>query len=139
MIGAARRRASIALSVRQLLAPDSVLRNADFLKLWSAQTLSAFGFQIGGLAIPLVAIAVLEVSAFQVALLTTTASLPFLLFSLPVGVWVDRLPRRPILIFADIGRGLALSSIPLAHLLDLLTIWQLYAVGFTTGALTVCF
>jgi MFS family permease len=125
--------------VWQRLASDSVLRNADFLRLWSAQTVSAFGFQIGGLAIPLAAIIVLEVSAFQVALLTTMAHLPFLLFSLPVGVWVDRVRRRPILVFADIGRGVALASIPLAYLLDVLTIWQLYAVEFTIGTLTVFF
>ncbi len=81
----------------------------------------------------------LKVSAFQVALLTTAATLPFLLFSLPVGVWVDRLRRRPILILADVGRGLALATIPVAYLLDVLTIWQLYAVGFVIGTLTVFF
>jgi MFS family permease len=129
----------ISPALSRLLAPDSVLRNVDFLKLWSAQTLSAFGFQIGALAIPLIAIAVLDVSAFQVALLPTLGQLPFLLFSLPVGVWVDRLPRRPILIVADVGRALALASIPLAHLLDVLTIWQLYAVSLATGTLTVFF
>ncbi len=89
-------------------------RSADFLKLWSAQTLSQFTGQIGSLAIPLVAIAVLEASAFQVGLLATAITLPFLLFSLPVGVWVDRLPRRPVLVAADLGAGLALATIPLA-------------------------
>ena len=123
----------------RLVATDSVVRNGDFLRLWSAQTISAVGFQIGGLAIPLVAIGVLEVGAFHVALLTSLATLPFLLFSLPVGVWVDRLRRRPILIVADLGRAVALATIPPAYLLDALTIWHLYAVSFATGALTVCF
>lgn len=122
-----------------LAGRDSVVRDGNFLRLWSAQTLSAFGFQVGGLAIPLVAISVLEVSAFDVALLTSLATLPFLLFSLPVGVWVDRVRRLPILIVADLGRALALATIPLAYLFDALTIGQLYAVSFATGTLTVCF
>jgi predicted MFS family arabinose efflux permease len=114
-------------------------RHGDFLRLWTAQTLSQFTGQVGSLAVPLVAIAVLEVNAFQVGLLATVASLPFLLFSLPVGVVVDRVRRRPVLIAADIVAGLALVSIPLAYLVDVLTIWQLYAVGFTTGTCRVFF
>jgi MFS family permease len=51
--------------------------------------------------------------------------LPFLLFALPAGVWVDRLPRKPILVLADLGRALALLTIPAAALFDALTIWQL--------------
>ena len=56
--------------------------------------------------------------------------LPFLLFALPAGVWVDRLRRKPILVIADVGRGLALATIPLSYAFDALTIWQLYIVGF---------
>jgi MFS family permease len=118
---------------------SALLRHGDFLRLWSAQTLSQLGGQVGVLAIPLVAISTLRASAFEVALMATAGSLPFLLFSLPVGVWVDRLPRRPILVAATVGRAVALASIPLAHLLDALTIWQLYATAFATGTLTVFF
>ncbi len=114
-------------------------RHGDFLRLWSAHTLSQLTGQVGALAIPLVAITVLEVSAFQVGLLATVTMLPFLLFSLPVGVLVDRLPRRPVLVAADAAAGLALVSIPVAHVLDLLAIWQLYAVGFATGTCRVFF
>jgi MFS family permease len=120
--------------------PDAGLwRHPDFLKLWSAQTISQFGSAVTGLALPLAAILVLHASAFQVALLTTIEFLPFLLFSLPAGVWVDRLPRRPILIIGDLGRAAALVSIPIAAAFDALTIGQLYVVGFTTGTLTVFF
>ena len=114
-------------------------RHPDFLKLWSAQTISQFGTQISALAIPLAAILVLDASAFQVALLGTVEFLPFLLFALPAGVWVDRLRRRPILVVTDIGRGLALASIPLVYAFDALTMEQLYAVGFLVGTLTVFF
>jgi MFS family permease len=114
-------------------------RHADFLKLWGAETVSQFGTQITLLALPLAAILVLDASAFEVALLGTLDFLPFLLFSLPAGVWVDRLRRRPILIWADLGRALVLATIPIAYVLDALTIWQLYAVGFAAGVFTVFF
>jgi MFS family permease len=64
---------------------------------------------------------------------------PFLLISLPAGVWVDRLPRRPILIAGDLGRAGLLLTIPVAYALDVLTIWQLYGVGFFVGICTVFF
>ncbi len=91
------------------------------------------------LALPLVAILVLRESTFKVALLTTIEYLPFLLFALPAGVWVDRLRRRPILVLGDLGRAAALVSVPIAHWLGVLTIWQLYVVGFVAGVCTVFF
>ena len=78
--------------------PGGLWRHRDFLSLWGAETISQFGTQVSLLALPLVAILTLEESAFRVALLTTAEFLPFLLFTLPAGVLVDRLPRRPILI-----------------------------------------
>ena len=69
----------------------SLLRHADFLKLWTAETISQFGTQVSLLAIPLVAVTILEATAFEVAMLGTIEFLPFILFSLPAGAWVDRL------------------------------------------------
>jgi MFS family permease len=114
-------------------------RHSDFLKLWSGQTVSQVGSQVSALALPLAAVLVLDASAFEVATLGAVEFLPFLLFALPAGVWVDRLRRRPILIVTDLCRGLLLASIPLAYLLDGLTIWQLYVVGFLVGIGTVFF
>jgi MFS family permease len=114
-------------------------RHPDFLRLWSAQTISQFGSQVSQLALPLAAILVLDASAFEVAFLGTVEFLPFLLFALPAGVWVDRLRRKPILVLGDLGRALALGSIPFAYAFDALTIWQLYAVGFLVGVCTVFF
>src|SRR5713101_7775179 len=111
-------------------------RNGDFLFLWSAQTVSEFGSQVTNLALPLAAIYVLKATTFEVAALGVVEFLPFVLFSLPAGVWVDRLRRRPILIAADLGRGAALASIPLAYVAGALTLGQLYAVGFVTGVLS---
>jgi MFS family permease len=92
------------------------------------------------LAIPLTAILVLDASALEVGVLTALAWLPHLLFSLPVGVWIDRREhRRGNMIVADVLRGAALATIPLAWWLGTLTIWHLLAVTFAVGALTVLF
>jgi MFS family permease len=117
----------------------SLLRHPDFLRLWTAETISVFGSAITQLALPLIAATVLQVGAFEFALLTTIEFLPFIFLSLPAGVWVDRLRRRPILIAGDLGRAVAILSIPVAFALGGLTIWQLYIVGFVNGCLTVFF
>jgi MFS family permease len=119
--------------------PGGLLRHPDFLKLWTAETVSVFGSQVSALAIPLIAVLTLKVSPFEVALLGTIEFLPFILFTLPAGAWVDRLRRRPIMISGDLGRAIVLATIPLAFVADALTIWQLYVVGFITGVFTVFF
>jgi MFS family permease len=124
---------------RTLWPRGGLWRHADFLKLWSAETISQLGSQVSLLALPLVAILTLEVSAFEVALLGVVEFAPFILVSLPAGVWVDRLRRLPILVAGDVGRALLLATIPLGWALDVLTIWQLYAVGFGVGVCTVFF
>lgn len=109
------------------------------MRLWIAETISQFGTPVSQLAIPLAALLILDASAFEVASLGTVEFLPFLLFTLPAGVWVDRLSRRHVLIAGDLGRALMLVSIPVAYLLDALTLGQLYVVGFLVGTLTVFF
>jgi MFS family permease len=114
-------------------------RHPDFLKLWSAETISQFGSTIDDIAFALVAILVLDASAFEVAALGTVLFMPFILFTLPAGVWVDRLPRRPILIVGDFGRAALYASVPIAYVADVLTLWQLYVVGFLVGTFQVFF
>lgn len=117
----------------------SLWHHRDFVRLWSAETISQFGTQVSQLALPLVALSILKVSPFEFGLLGTIEFLPFILFALPAGAWVDRLRRRPILITGDLGRAVSLASIPIAYQLGVLTIWQLYLVGFVNGVLTVFF
>lgn len=119
--------------------PGGLWRRGDFMKLWGAETVSQVGSQVSAIALPFVAIVVLDVSAFKVAALTVVEMAPFILISLPAGVWVDRLRRKPILVTADLGRALLLATVPVAHWLGVLTIWQLYVVGFAVGVLTVFF
>lgn len=114
-------------------------RNRDFVRLWSGQTISELGDQVTGLALPFVAIVVLKASTFEFAALRVVSMLPFSLLSLPAGVWVDRLRRRPILIAADCGRAVALGSIPVAYAAGALTLEQLYAVAIVAGTLQVFF
>ena len=123
----------------KLRRPGGLWLHRDFRNLWAAETVSVFGTQISQLALPLVAVITLEASVFEVALLGVIEFLPFILISLPAGVWVDRMRRKPILVGADVGRALLLASIPVAYWLDALTIWQMYVVGFGVGILTVFF
>jgi len=116
-----------------------LLRQPDFAKLWVGDTISQFGTQISLLAVPLIGASILQVPPEQFALLGFFEFLPFILISLPAGVWVDRLRRRPILISGDLVRAVSLLSIPIAYELDVLTIWQLYVVGFVNGVATVFF
>ena len=111
----------------------------DFLKLWTGQTISEFGSQVSQLAIPWVALVTLNATAFEVASLGTVEFLPFVLFTLPAGVWVDRLRRKSVLIVGDLGRAVLLSSIPVAYVTGHLTLAQLYVVGFLVGIHTVFF
>jgi hypothetical protein len=111
----------------------------DFLKLWTGQTISEFGSQISALAIPLLAAVSLHASAFEFSLLGVLGFLPFILFALPAGVWVDRLRRRPILIAGDAARAVLLGLIPILWALGVLEIWHLLVLQFVIGVFTVFF
>lgn len=121
--------------------PPSLWRHRDFLKLWTGDTISQFGSQITFLALPITAAVLLGATPFEMGLLGTIEMLPFLLVSLPAGVWVDRLPRRGFLIGGDLVRAAALGTIPAGWLFarDLLGMPWLYAVGIVGGTATVFF
>jgi MFS family permease len=116
-----------------------LLREPNFRNLWIGDTISQFGTQVSLLAIPIIGAAILNVPPEQFALLGFFEFLPFILISLPAGVWVDRMRRRSILISGDLVRAVSLLSIPIAYELHALTIWQLYVVGFVNGVATVFF
>ena len=117
-----------------------LLREQEFRRLWSGQTISQFGDQITLLALPLAGVLLLHADAGQMGLLTAAALAPHLLLSLGVGAWVDRRHhRRRVMIAADLGRAALLASIPLTNAFDALTIWQLYAIAFGHGVFSVFF
>jgi MFS family permease len=113
--------------------------HADFLKLWTGQSISEFGSQISQLAIPWLATVGLHASPLAFSLLTVLGFLPFILFALPAGVWVDRLPRRRILIVGDSARAVLLLLIPFLWATDMLQMWHLVAISFAIGTFTVLF
>ena len=117
----------------------SLWRQSDFMKLWTGQTISQFGDEITGLALPLLAVDFLHAGPAEFGVLGVVRFLPWILFTLPAGVWVDRMRRRPILIGADIARALLLATLPLGFLMGWLTIWQVYVVSFLAGTLEVFF
>jgi len=117
----------------------SLFRHPNFVRLWTAATVSLFGTSVTQIAIPFIAAVLLKASPGEVGLLTTIDFLPFLLFTLPAGVWVDRFRKKRILVFGDLGRAVMLATIPIAYALNGLTIWQLYIVGFVNGVMTVFF
>jgi MFS family permease len=117
-----------------------LLRERQFRRFWIGQTISAFGDQITYLALPIVAVLILDADAAQMGLLTAIGLLPHLLFSLPAGIWLDRVrQRRRLMILADIGRAAGLALVPLAFLANVLTIELLFAIAFLVGALSVVF
>ena len=113
--------------------------HSDFLKLWTGQSISEFGSQVSALALPWLAAAGLHATPLEFSLLTVLGFLPFILFALPAGVWVDRLRRRPILIAGDLGRAVLIGYVPLAWALGILTIAQLLVIQFAVGIFTVLF
>jgi MFS family permease len=119
--------------------PRSLWRNADFLKLWAGQTISLIGSEVTSLALPLTAALTLNATPAQMGVLGAVQYTPAILLGLFAGVWIDRVRRRPILLFADVGRALLLASIPVAILLGVHGMNYLYGVAFAVGALTVLF
>lgn len=126
---------------RRLRAPRRGLwAHPNFLRLWSGQTISVFGDQITLLALPLTAVLTLDAGAAQMGLLTAAGWAPHLLISLFAGARIDRSSRRrDIMIAADVGRALAVASVPLAAWWDVLSLEQLYIVSFAVGCLAVFF
>ena len=112
------------------MSTSSLWRHADFLKLWAGQTVSELGSVVTRTAIPLVALLVLGAGPREMALLVVSASVATLLVGFVAGAWVDRLRRRPLLIWSDAVRAVLLSSIPLAYSAGVLRIEQLYLVMF---------
>lgn len=117
----------------------SLWRHADFLKLWVGQTISELGSVVTRTAMPLVALLVLGGGPLEFALLVISESLAVLLVSLVAGAWVDRLRRRPLLIWADAIRAALLLSIPVAYALNALRMEQLYVVLFLVACLSAVF
>lgn len=117
-----------------------LLRDRVFRRYWSASTISMFGDQVSGVALPLAAVLALHAGAAQMGYLTALEWLPSLLLGLPAGAWVDRRGRRRrTMIAADLGRAALFASVPACYALHALTLPQLCLVTFGAGTLSVLF
>ncbi|MFJ2270674.1 MFS transporter [Streptomyces sp. NPDC087849] len=127
------------MSAPEVGGPISLWRDRRFRRFWAGQSISEFGDRITELALPLIAVTALSASANQVAWLTALIWTPNLL-AIILGAWVDRrVHKRRLMVLADLVRGAVLLSLPVAHLLDVVSLGQLYAVALLTGAAAVLF
>ncbi|HEU5087183.1 MAG TPA: MFS transporter, partial [Roseiflexaceae bacterium] len=110
----------------------------DFWLFWSGQTVSNLGTSVTQFALPLLTFQ-LTGSALNLALTMTATFLPYLLFGLVIGAWVDRLNRKRLMVSVDILQALVIGSVPLAATFGFLSVWWLYGVGFVTSTLAIAF
>jgi MFS family permease len=112
--------------------------SGDFSKFWVGQTISNLGSSFTFLALPLIVFQ-LTGSAVNLAITTAAFFLPYLLFGLVIGAWVDRVDRKRMMIAVDFGRAAVIASIPALSAVDALSVWWIYAVTFLTSTLTIAF
>ncbi len=113
--------------------------DGTFRLIWFGTAASRLGSSVASVATPLVALEVLDASAFTISLLMAAAWIPWLLIGLPAGAWVDRRAKRPVMIASDLVAAIAVLSVPLAAWLDVLTVAQLLTVAVVIGTATVFF
>ncbi|MGO8858279.1 MAG: MFS transporter [Steroidobacteraceae bacterium] len=116
------------------LAPTDLLRDATYRRLWTSILISSFGGQVTLLALPLSAAVLLHASPTQMGLLTAMEIAPFVLFSLPTGVWLDRVRKLPVYVVGELSIAVTVATVPVAWWLGWLSIRWLYFVGFVIGA-----
>jgi len=118
------------------LAPDDLLHDRVYRRLWLSILISTLGGQVTLLALPLTAALLLQATPTQMGLLTAVETLPFVLFSLPTGVWLDRVRKLPVYVAGELTIALAVASVPLVWWLGWLSMAWLYGVGFVIGAVS---
>ncbi|MFD9123322.1 MFS transporter [Kitasatospora sp. NPDC059571] len=121
------------------MSRKSALAATGFFRLWTAESVSMVGSQITVFALPLVAVLTLRASAWQMGLLTASASLAVLLLGLSAGVWADQYDRRAVMLGANAVRGVVLLSVPVLYWFDELDLTVLLVVSFTVGAMSLLF
>ena len=115
-----------------------LLRNRDYMLLWSGQVVSTLGSAATSVVYPLLILA-LTGSPAAAGIAAALGSIPYLIFSLPAGALIDRWDRKRIMIVCDVGRALTVLTVPIALWLDVLSVWQLYAAAFIEGTFFVFF
>lgn len=121
------------------LSRPGLLHRPDFRRLWIGETTSALGSSVSSVALPLVAVGVLHASVFAISVLSGLVWVPWLVVGLPAGAWVDRLPRRAVMMTCDIASFVALVSVPIAVWTGSLSLSWLFVVAIVVGVAEVFF
>jgi MFS family permease len=119
------------------LPPGDLLRDRVYRRLWLSILTSGFGSQVTMLAIPLTAAVLLKATPTQMGRLTAVELAPFVLFSLPAGVWLDRVRKLPVYIGGELAVAVTLATVPAAWALGWLSIGYLYLIAFVIGCVFV--
>ena len=133
-VGSVRARLVAGWLNRFSLAPTDLLRDRTYRRLWTSILISSFGGQVTLLALPLTGAVLLHATPTQMGLLTAMEVLPFALFSLPTGVWLDRIRKLPVYVIGELSIAGGVATVPLAWWLGWLTMPWLYIVAFLIGA-----
>jgi MFS family permease len=115
-------------------APTDLLRDATYRRLWTSILISSFGGQVTLLALPLTAAVLMHASPLQMGALTAMELIPFVLFSLPTGVWLDRVRKLPVYVVGELSIAFAVATVPVAWWFGWLSMDWLYVVAFLIGA-----
>ena len=110
---------------------------AGFGRFWFGEAVSGFGNYVTVIALQFVVVLTLGGTATQVGWLNSTRWLPYLAIGLIVGALVDRRRRRPLMVATDLTRALLLIAIPLAYVMDVLSLPLLLVIvaAFGTASL----
>jgi MFS family permease len=123
----------------ELMARGNLWNHRDFLKFWIGDTVTQFTGPITDLALPTVAILTIQVSAFQLGVINSLGFIAFPTLGLFVGVWMDRIRRRMVMIVVNLIEVATLATVPAAFLLGILGLYQLYAVSLIMGTCALFF
>lgn len=124
---------------RRLRRIAGTLGNKNFKLFWIGESTSQFGTGVSSVVIPLVGVSVLHAGTFAIALLTAAGWLPWLVFGLPAGAWVDRFRKRTLMIICDLVSLILFASIAISAWLGVLTIAQLLLVAMLAGLVSIFF
>jgi MFS family permease len=117
--------------------PASLRESRGFARVWTAATVSAFGSYVTILAVQVMVVETLAGDAVDVGLVSAARWLPYLLFGLLAGVFVDRMRRRPVLVATDLLSAVALGVIPVLEVAGHLTVGWLMALMTVFGTCTL--
>ncbi|MBF4560639.1 MFS transporter [Microbacterium sp. VKM Ac-2870] len=110
---------------------------AVFVRYWAAAAISSFGTAVTTVAMPVLVVQLLGASAFEVGMVNAAQFIPYALLGVIAGVYTDRWRRRPILVWASVGRALSLGAIPVLWLCGILEVWMLVAALLLFGSFSV--